>query len=622
MKTHVIFLAFCIVLTSRPCRAVDPALEVRQVVIRAPEMEVIGLVTGFKKTDAEVAAQLWQSVKEGRASVVSDVTSAANDHRSLSVSSGRHVWLPSELDQDFDRLYMTPIGYEEHFIGTSLECLLVSASPFAFDGRVQAEWKTGYSPRRPLTVKWPTSWLNIWENDKATDKLVHGWLDWRDLFEEKITGSVWFGGGDPAIIAILPPADQLWPGGRKGRWLDVFLAQVTKPGWQKVQPSEPAAQSPAVTRMMLFGIGVDAKEALAIMAAREPKEDAALLQKLLARVRRGDARMHLCAGSANDPTGERELLSARLHNFPTEMPSIPSSWDYQPVGTHWYMDDDALSLRQDLAPPARTEWPLAADVPEAIMWQPRFRGMKIETVRSTTSGTHLLSLLHIPKVMHSVGIPAHESVLIFAQHEGASPPDATPPNRDYEAEMIVFELPAKEKSAWQPTDVNRQEPDNKRFQALIDRVKSGSAAIAAHVVLHIHAGSRATASITEDYMTATEFDPPEKIGSPRMRPTALEMLPVGSRWEVDVHDPQVGGSALSLTHTFHHSTAKPIEPSLQDTLAIAATKKVEYPGAVHPFESWSDADLKLTPGQPRCLGTRKPPGIQGDVLHVAFVRLQ
>ncbi len=636
MKTHTLALLTAIAIATPLCAADDLMLEVRQVVIRAPELEVIEMMAAPRKTDAEVAARLWQSVKDGRASVVSDVTSAADEHQQFSVNSGRQVWLPSELSQDFDRLYLTPVGFEEHFIGTALECLPVAAAPLAFDGQVQAEWKTRFSPRGPLTVKWPTSWLNVWENDKASDKAVHGWLDWRDLFEESFNGSVRFGGGEPVIIAIMPPADQVWPGERKGRWLDVFLGQINKADQDEALPPKDYAASFPVMRTMLFGIGLNDKEALAIMSARDARDDAALLQKLLARVRQGDARLHLCAASANDSGAPRNLLSARLHDYPTEMPSIPSGWNYMIVGTQWQTDGRDLELHHDLAPPARTVWPLALDVPEAVMWQPRFRRLNIESVQPTANGTHLLSLQHIPEVMHGEGIRSHESVLVFAQHEsgvrpedefapnkGGAQPDAEPPPRDYEAEMIVFELPAKEEADWQPADANRwHEPDGKRFHALLDRVKSGDATLAAHVALRFHAGSRAKVSITEDYRTAVEFDPPEKPDTPRMRPTALKSLPVGTSWEIKAHDPAPEDSILLLTHAFDHSTAKPTEPTLQETLAIAAKDKEDYPGAAHHFETWADRDLKLILGQPRCLGTRRPPGVKDEVLHVAFVRVK
>ena len=351
--------------------------------------------------------------------MISDMESAAEPNGEVEVHTGQFVWLPAELDQGFDRLFMTPVAYREEFIGASL-----TYCRFSSDGPFRPGWATHYSPRSPLTVQWPCSWLNVLDkNQKVSNKAIHGWLDWRDLFDESFSGRVQLSGSDPTVIAILPPGDQVWPGGRNqtlGRQLDVFIAQMAQPDLQKSVPSKPKIPPSAIAQLMLFGIGIDAKEAVSILTARDPKEDAALLQKLLGKVHLGKARIILCAGSPIDQGNRQMLVSARQHNYPTEMPSIPSSWGSQSVGTDLEINHPMVNLNQDLAAPARSEWKLAKDVPEAIMWEPRFRRLKIQS-HATDKGTHLLSLLHVPEVMEGEGIPKDETVLIFSQSDEEAP---------------------------------------------------------------------------------------------------------------------------------------------------------------------------------------------------------
>lgn len=609
-----------------PALAEPLPMEVRQVVIRAPEMEVIRLITGPKKTDAELAADLRRAVSEGRASVVSDVGSAADESGRVSVKSGQFAWMPSELDQRMERLFMVPTSYRERFIGTSLECQLQPWGPPATESKISAQWVARYSPRGAETVLWPTSWLDVYDHktNQLTDKAIHGWLDWRDLFEESVIGGVTLENGELKVLAVMPPGDQVWPGDRQGRWLDVFIVEARSSGLPKKPAS--AEKAAAGHRTWVYGLALGSKEALALMKVRQPGEDAALLQTLLTQVDKGSARMVVCTGAVQVQGQRHELMSARWHEYPTEMPSIPSAWDERAVGTQLQLDDRTLSLRQAVAAPGRTEWKLAADVPEAIMWQPRFRDFQVQTEAGLSPGTRLLSVMQVPEVMQGNDVPKDETLLVFAHREGVAWPEAPAPKPGYEAEITVFEIPASEEADWQaPAPEKWLLPDTRRLQTLLDRVQSGQTPVVAQMMLHLQGRSQAKAGITEDYHTATEFDPPHRDGSPRMRPTALESLPVGSRWEVEVDDQNLSAPRdphLLLTHSFQQSTVRPVEPGLPETLAIAADSKAEYPGAVHLLETWAEDGLKLVPGQVRCLGLRKPPGIEREVRHVAFIRVR
>ncbi|HAL72442.1 MAG TPA: hypothetical protein DCP71_11780, partial [Verrucomicrobiales bacterium] len=359
MKTYLVSLVLGVGGAALPALAEPLPLEVRQVVIRAPEMEVIRLIAGAKKTDAERVVELRRAVKEGRASVISDVGSAADDGDRVSVKSGQLAWMPSELDQEMDRLFMVPTAFEERFIGTSLECQLQPWGPPATESKISAQWVTRYAPRGPETVLWPTSWLDVYDHktNQLTDKAVHGWLDWRDLFEESVVSGVILESGEPKILAVMPPGDQVWPGDRKGRWLDVFIAEVQPPGL----PKRPANAEKAAmgNHTWVYGLALDSTAALALVRVRKPGEDAALLQTLLTQVEEGRARMVFCAGSAQVQGQRGRMVSTRWHEYPTEMPSIPSAWETRAVGTELEIDDGALSLRQAIAAPVRSEWKLA-----------------------------------------------------------------------------------------------------------------------------------------------------------------------------------------------------------------------------------------------------------------------
>ncbi len=624
MKAFLVILATGLGWWAGHSRAEPQALDIRQRVIRAPEMEVIRLLTGPQKTDAERVVSLQTAVREGRASVVSDVSSAADEAGRVNLKNGDFTWMPSELDQEMDRLYMVPVSFQERFIGTSLECRTQVWKEPEMEGKISADWQAQYSPRGPETVIWPTSWLNTYhpETHKSTGKVIHGWLDWRDTFEQRVISSVLLENRQPKILAVMPPGDQVWPGDRKGRWLDVFVVEASSLGLLKRHAATEKTERPVPPHAWVYGIALSSQETLALLQARQPGEDAALLQTLLTRVEAGGARMVLCAGSIQAPGQRQDVLSARWHEYPTEMPSIPSAWDARPVGTHLEMDDQALSLRQAVAVPARSEWKLAGDVPEAIMWQPRFRDFQIQTSDTPSPGTRLLSVLQVPNVMRGDGLLKDETLLVFGQREGSASPEAPAPQAGYEANLLVLEIPATEEAEWQPVAVAEEA---KRFQTLMERVQSGQVPLVAQAMLHLPGRSVAKLAMTEDYPTATEFDPPEPESPTRMRPTALETLPVGSRWEVDLDDENIAAVQdphLRLTHTFSHSTARPVEPGLKETLVIAAGPKAEYPGAKHLLETWAEEGVKIIPDQVHCLGLRQPPGIERDVRHIAFIQVR
>lgn len=591
-------------------------VEIRQTIYRVPELDMIEWLLDGETSDAALIKRFQE---KGRASMVSQMTTTAAKWVRTQAQSGFECWLPSEMNPNYDMLYQLPASFETALAGTRLE--------YSDD-----VWISSFSPRAPVAVQWPTSWLHVYDRKtyKPTGKAVHGWMDWYDRFDQKILGEVVFRDATPHLVAMMSPADQTWGAERKGRWLDVTVAQrlnakILPPAPPEVSqvPADPFAPvdtlapiyaTHAQPPLLVLGIALDQEKAQALLAARQPGKDEALLRDLVAQVKLGQAHVVTCTLSANQ-LNRRDQSSTRHHAYPTEMPSIPSAWNEMPVGTSFELEGEDFSLTQDLASPARTEWKLARDVPEAIMWEPRFRKLSIRsrTHAAAVSGTHLIALTDIPEVMSASELPGHETVLLFT-HRPASDtaPKATKP--DYEIEALIFEIPAAEAKAWQQVKTDD-------FAAFTQqRLKSGSAKLKAHAMLRQWPASEGRLRMTEDYMTATEFDPPEPEAPFRMRPTALEELPVGLHFETDLSEEVDGIPALKVA--LRLSTAKPIEPSLEETLKIAASEKEDYPGAKHEFDEWLVGALRLAPGSVHCLGVSVRPGGGVVSTRVAFVRVR
>ncbi|OYW70233.1 MAG: hypothetical protein B7Z37_31360, partial [Verrucomicrobia bacterium 12-59-8] len=126
------------------------------------------------------------------------------------------------------------------------------------------------------------------------------------------------------------------------------------------------------------------------------------------------------------------------------------------------------------------------------------------------------------------------------------------------------------------------------------QIKSGHAKLQSLAWLRTLPAGATKLSVVEKYLTATEFDPPSRHAPFRMRPTALQELPVGLQFEGDVTE-EPGGN-LSLNLKLQHSTAKPIEPGLEETLRISADENAKYPGAKHEFDEWAET-VNVIPGK-------------------------
>jgi hypothetical protein len=581
----------------------SPPITLRQTIYRVPEMDVIEWMLAAPQNDAALEKRLQQAVADGQAKVVSSLTTSAVMGIPTQAQSGKECWVPTEVDQDLSRLYQLPVSFAAAPAGSRLESL---------SSESVTSWKSHFAPHPPLAVQWPTSWLRVQDQTQTTPpfKAIHGWMDWYDRFDQETSGKVVFHDESPHLISMMPPADQTWGADRKGRWLDVTMAQRTlSEGGPQDAPSKPSQSS-----MLILGIALDSDEAQALLATRQPDKDAELLHELVARVKAGRAHVVTSALSANQ-SGRMGQTSGRLHAYPTEMPSIPSAWGETTVGTTLERDGGDLAFTQDLAPPARTEWKLARDMPEAIMWQPRFRKLFLHSIftNSAKLDTQLCAVASIPSVIAGGDLPEHETVLLFTHrpNHGAAP-KAT--GIDFELEAMIFEIPAGGADDWQ--DVKSDDFTTFTQQ----RLKQGTAKLQSHTMLRIQPATRGALNVTEEYKTATAFDPPSAEAPFRMRPTSLTSLPVGTQLEADVAAAPGGIPRLSVA--LRHSIARPIEPGLEETLKIAASGKDDYPGAKHEFEEWTCQDILFPAGTVHCLGLSLPAGGGVTTTRIAFIRVR
>jgi hypothetical protein len=544
----------------------------RQTIYRVPELELIERLFSSPQSDEALERSLRVSVAAGRASIVSEQTSSARLAVRTSSWAGAECWEPTEITTDYNTLYQVPTSLDFRKAGTETEYL-------AFES--ETDLHSHFSPRPPLAVPWPISWLRAQDENGVRDKALHGWMEWNDHFEQSIKGTVFPRGAAPLLVSVMPPADQVWGAERQGRWLDATCIQQT--GGPAAPWPPPATPQP---HRLLLGLSLSTEEAHAMLAKRQPNKDRALLESLLPLIKEGRAQVVVCALASYD-SGRRNQTSARDHAYPTEMPSVPSAWGMREVGTRFELEGETLTLSQDLAPPARTEWRLAQDVPEAVMWQPRFRELQLNTTTAAmiTSGTHLLAAVNVPELMSSADLrDSHRTILIFS-HLAADAAAQLEPRHDFEIETQIFEFPIQDATAWQ--DVK-----SKDFETFSQQqVQRGRASLQSHAMLRSYPDRVSTLSLVEEYRTATGFDPPRKQAPLRMRPTALTVLPVGLQLEGTVGEGSDGSVGLSVK--LHHSTARPIEPSLEETLRLSADTPVLYPGAKHERDEWEE---HISPG--------------------------
>jgi len=590
--------------------------QITQTIYRIAEKDLLQWLLREKLDDSALAQRL-----EANATVISRVqTVLAKDSRSIT-RIGTRTHVTSEINPDYDRLIHMPVRTEQAFTGTVLDILANPNNP-------GLQWHSHHMPLPPLKVLWPASWLRIADENTPPGKgtALHGWMDWFDRFEQRFDNEVTLPDNAPHLISIQSPPDQTWPADKAvARRLDVTIAQRSD--------GTPAAKPPVVDRHMLIGLRLPHAAAFASLAA-ESLDEEALFNQLM---QSPETRVELFSLAAF--TGDMfNQSSERVHAYPTEMPSIPSAWNDMHIGTSVQSDGTRLVCTHDLAPPARSEWKLARDNPDIIMWEPRRRylHLNLEGVDLQQPGTRLVAACSLPPLLQSADFDTKDTVLVFARREktlqaaapGAKPVDPldespkppadpfSPPAGPAEktptviSTAFVFEIDPQDSFLWHQLNITNF------ATTATQQLQTKKARLLAQVVQR---GLTSELRIAEEYMTATEFDPPEPEAAGRLRPTALETLPVGTHFEMSA--PLNDSKDLEpVTVTLRHTTALPVEPSLEDFLKLHDKDELNnHTGAKHDFVEWTEKELHVQQGQLQCLGQKLTP--DGKTV-IAFIRVQ
>ena len=579
--------------------------QITQTIYRIAEKDLLQWLLREKLDDAALAKRL-----EANATVISRVqTVLGKDSRSIA-RIGTRTHVTSEIDPDYDRLIHMPVRTEQAFSGTVLDILANPNNP-------AQQWHSHHMPLPPLKVLWPASWLRISDESTPPGKgtALHGWMDWFDRFEQRFDCEVTLPDNAPRLLSIQPPPDQIWPAEKNAsRSLHVTLAQRSD--------GPPPAKLPIVDRSMLIALRLPHATAFSTLTA-ESSDDEALFNQLM---QAAEARVEFFSLAAFTG-GTLNQSSERVHHYPTEMPSIPSAWNDMHIGTSVQSDGTSLSCTHDLAPPARSEWKLARDIPEIVMWEPRRRSLNVnlQSVDLQQPGTRLIAACSLPQLLQSADFDTKDTLLIFARREKApqaiaasskpadpfsepaAPAEKTP---TFTTSAFIFEIDPQDSFLWHQLNITN-------FATTVsEQLQAKKARLLAQVM---QSGQGGEVRITEEYMTATEFDPPEPEAAGRLRPTALETLPVGTHLQME--SPLNEFKDLEpVTVTLRHSIALPVEPSLENFLKLHEKDELNnHPGAKHDFVEWTEKELHVQQGQLQCLGQKLTP--DGKTV-IAFIRVR
>jgi hypothetical protein len=579
--------------------------------------------------DAELAKILSDWVRDGTASVVSGLSTSVPKVARATTRSGRDMEWVTENDQDpgyeTGVALLTPSAFEKVFIGASLDADARWPED-RNDPYVPVGWKATFSPCDERTVPWPYWWP---ENHKKKPPTV-SWYQQKDFFVEEVLAQVTFAEGDSPILGIMPRPDDLDPECKRSATLDVILAQI-EPGEKPVVPAKAAVPHWPNRRCTILGFGMNDRDAVELLADGTTAHGRPLLDMLLKKLATGSANLRVFSSVASSPGQRSTLDSSRRHTYPTEMPTFPSAWETRPVGARIEVDGGSshhMEIAFDFHPalPRRAEWRCALETPDLFMWLPQFFVRNVRTVFDFgDDGVALLGAMRTPECQQGVkGIIPGETLVLIAKLDGmvTLPEDNAPRDPRVELEAVVFDIPAAEAANWKSGIEGLT--DDARFAALMERTQGKDVKLAAHVAVATAPKQEATVDSIEEVRTVIEVDPPRDNSPSRYRPTAMDMIPSGTTWQVtaDLITPEdplraLGPLEIHISHTLRHDVSPPREPKYEDMIAAG---EGPLPVATVMEEAW-EGETTLVPGKARFIGTREPPGdaFKGR-LHVAFLR--
>jgi hypothetical protein len=617
-----------------PVKAVLPMVDMRHSVVRVPERDFLELWLK-PSTDDQIDAALWDWVKTRKATLLSDIESSVETRKPTSLTQGRRIFLPTENDQGYEDLVLTPTDFGEQLIGTTLKFDCDSRLLYDAGLIFRSDWQVDFRPAAPAISQWPVTWP---ENPA---KRI-GWYDRQDVFIERVvTSTAWCLGGR-SVLAIMRPADAVFPAGDSlsgAGHLDVMLTRV-RPGEGLADHTVEGQERPPTGSgtVSVISISLESREALALLLNRDPATDADLLEALLKRVADGSATLCGFTSTAVVLDQRVELESARRHSYPTEMPTIPSAWQERSVGTELTVEVGKesvmnLALEQHLVPPRDGTWQVALDAPEMILRQPQFVSF---TTRSQLplpdSSTVLQSALHIPACLSGTdGVLAGRTILTFTKQRSLK--DLAPrPKAEggglfmlfgdaldpliIEVTALILEVPATEEDHWkgQTTDLFQAN----HHEEVLRRIADGSATIKG---LAVGAFGLAECSfgIAEDVVEVSECEPDYRQTPGRLRPTGLNQIRVGTVFSGSIS--RTDDDKKILSYKLVHHPERPALPTLQEMITFSkAHRDRGLPPAQISMEDW-EGEFTLIPDQMTLLKVQRPPGKDGQArLHLLFMR--
>ncbi len=608
MRHFILFLC----LVSGMAMAAPPFCRLQQTVIRAPEGEVVELLARGAHSDAEVSAQLHRWLREGRASVVSDLSGVSMDSGRVMARAGTdYLWWTEEDQVLQPPVALYPLNSEPKFAGSVME----------YDNEYHT-WKGSFSPRKPLTVYWPAVWT-----EQAAPKFDS--VAQMDTFEQRIKATVKVPLAGPEVLAVFRPADRFEQPADAPRWLDVMEIAA------ETEDHDLAAAQPPHQRVVAMGFAVPDAWADELLALHHEGGDDRILNRLLDEVKAERAVLAMFGVQrAQEGESNMRMTSERQHVIPTEMPTFPSAWSSMPVGDalQAYASEGGglieVSMRSDLVQPPNATFPLVLHRPELVMFWPEpvtayFRA----TLKVPDHGAALAGILRMPDYLPLPPAMNGRRTMVFIVrndlHGTPSPPPQGKP-QSLEYETLVYEIDAENESKY--GDQNPLRDDDALLAELQKTAGEGRARLVSRLwsVGDMHAG--------QERGYVVEANGRSETYPQQYRPTAVGQVFVGTEFTASLEplpnesNDKVQRFAGELTLVHH--LAQPHMATLEEQLAslrlLAESTCKQW---FHDLKwKWkkdpATRRLAIAAGKPYCLGVQRGVGADGvSKCHVAFVRV-
>lgn len=591
--------------------------ELRVSVLEVVELDFLKLWREHPGKQRDIINALRQWQREGKALLLSSLPMPTGTGKDRQARVGHGIKVPSENDQDFYQVRLTPVTWHERWVGMNLSR--------ENDGKLSMI----FNPKDPIITSWPLTWPS------RPDPFVGSVKQYDDLLES-IELKVPPAKDGPCLLAAFRPADAVFPANGQSTEGRMHVAMIE----HKDDNAKPTQAFQSRHWLSIYTLSMASSEAFRLLMTRNPAQDEALLTSLFNQLESGHVTLQAWSIAAVKSGTRSTVMSARKHLYPTEMPTIPSSWGDQPVGGTFECDSFItpgvgaqldLAIQQHLTAPRHAIWPLAMDAPEMVMRLPQFVTTKVNT--GLTIGMNQTMLISAGQPPSSItakdGLPADRTVLTFAILNGPeqktvpSPPPTDDPfshpaNRPLktpiEIAAWVTEVPLSEKEQWTRSIGTEQSADMEK------RLADGTDRLETLALVNTTSGRPSSQMLTEEVMEVTECHPAENNGENgpfnRIRPTAYNLHPTGTQWKVNL---SLFADQITLNYLFSHDVAHPIQPTLAEMIDRFYPKQQNAP-EMRKFQQKWQGKIVLEPDVCRLVEVRVVDHPAGQRLHLLWLR--